>query len=326
MKLDRLERLLLLVPLARLHGEKGIPISEALSALRLERAQELIEDVEELTLVGDPAATPDGFVDICIEDDHVRVFLPQGFAYPPRFTAVEGAAMLAALRPLEKAGILEVESARAKLQKALPAAEDGSIEALLLSRAARIEAAEPPPFRALLEAAAEEKRELEITYFALADGAEKTHCVEPRAVLLHGGRWYLAAWNPEKGEEHLYRLDRMSGLRATGRNFAAHKGPPLDRYALDHLYVPSGAEEDVEVRFSKEVADSVLRDWAGIAERQADGTVIVRTRLAGDHYALAWVLGYGGEAEVLRPLRLREQLGERLARLRALYGSPPAGA
>ncbi|MGA9524055.1 MAG: WYL domain-containing protein, partial [Myxococcaceae bacterium] len=73
MNLDRMKRLLLLVPIARQHGRAGIPIDEALKVLHLESADELLDDVEQLTLVGDPSGTPDGFVDIYVEDGRVRV-------------------------------------------------------------------------------------------------------------------------------------------------------------------------------------------------------------------------------------------------------------
>ncbi len=323
MNLDRMKRLLLLVPLARQYGTAGIPIDEALKALHLQSVDELLEDVEALTLVGDPSGTPDGFVDICVEDGRVRVFLPLTFKHPPRFTAVEGAAMLAALRPLENAGIDAVQAAMSRLREALPAKEDESLEAALLARAARIEASEPPPFRALLEDAIAQRREVEVEYYAINTGERSTRRLEPRSILLHGGRWYLVAWNTEKGEQHLYRLDRMIQVRTTDRCFDDHKGPPLERYQLDHLYIPSGQEQDVEVRFSAQVADAVLRDWPEAAERNADGTVTVRAHLTHDHFLLAWVLGYGGEAEIVEPASARAQLAERVSQLRALYEAPP---
>jgi predicted DNA-binding transcriptional regulator YafY len=323
MNLDRMKRLLLLVPLARQHGHAGIPVEEALRALHFESVDELLEDVEQLMLVGDPSGTPEGFIDIYVEDGRVRVILPLAFKHPPRFTAVEGAAMLAALRPLENAGIEAVQAATSKLRDALPAQEDASLEAALLARAARIEASEPPQFRGLIDEAIARRRQIEVDYYALETGDRAMRVLEPRAILLHGGRWYLVAWKPEKGEQHLYRLDRMSGVRMTDRTFGDHKGPPLERYELDHLYIPSGQEQDVEVRFSALVADAVLRDWAEVAERNEDGTVTLRAHVSGGHYLMSWVLGYGGEAEIVGPPSARAQLAERVAQLRALYDPRP---
>lgn len=319
MNLDRLKRLLLLVPLAHRHGPKGIPVAEALSVLNLRSAEELVEHVEQLTLVGDPSGTPGDFVEISIEGDRVQVFLPQAFAHPPRFTAVESAAMLAALTPLEDSGLEEVSSLLAKLREAIPASPEGAEEAAVLERLARLEVNAAPAFLAQLEEAVERREEVEIEYFSWGTGERSWRRLEPRTLLLNGGRWYLAAWNPERSQEQLYRLDRMSEVRLTGRPFDAHQGPPTDRYALDHLYVPSGHEQDVEVRFSPRVAHIAETRWPETAERNGDGSVTVRAHLGGDHFLLSWVLGHGGEVELIAPEAVREKLAERVGALQSLY-------
>ncbi len=320
MNLERLKRLLVLVPLAHRHGEEGIPVAEALEVLGLRSVEALTEDVEALSLVGDPNGSPGDFVEVAIEDERVRVFLPQAFAHPPRFTSVEAAALLAALNPLEASGIEAVESVTQKLRAALPAQHDRELEAALLGRAARVETQDAPPFRTELEEAIAARAEVEVDYLAWGNGERSARRLEPRTILLHSGRWYLAAWNAEKGEEHLYRLDRMSAVRRTGRHFEAHLGPPTERYALDHLYLPSGGEQDVVVRFSRRVEHVAEAHWPETAERNADGSVTVRAHLGGEHFLQSWVLGYGGEVEVLEPESLRARLGERVAALRAIYG------
>ena len=232
--------------------------------------------------------------------------------------------MLSTLRPFDAADLPEGESLRTGLRSALPVTKDESLEAALLARSAQIEAAQPPPFRSILEEAAEKRSEVEFAYFALGEGVKKTRRVEPRAVMLHSGRWYLVGWNVEKEAQHLYRLDRMSEVRLTGRTFDAHKGPSLERYALDHLYVPSGAEQDVVVRFAPRIADVVMRDWPDESERHEDGTVTVRVRRGGRNFLIAWVLGYGGDAENIGAGALRAGVAERGARLRGLYATDPA--
>ncbi len=320
MNLERLKRLLVLIPLAHRHGPDGIPVEEALRVLGLGSRDALVREVEQLTLVGDPNGTPGDFLDAAVEDDRLRVFLPQAFAHPPRFTSVEAAALLAALRPLQDTGLSEVDAVAHKLRAALPAQDGGELEAALLQKAARVEAQDAPAFRPELEEAISLRAEVEVDYFALSSGEKGTRTLWPRTLLLHGGHWYLAAWNPQKEEEHLYRLDRMSGVRRTGRTFEAHPGPSTERYALDQLYLPSGQEQDVLVRFSRRIGHVAETHWPETAERNADGTVTVRAHLGGDHFLLAWVLGYGGEVEVLEPASLRVRLGEQVAALQALYG------
>jgi proteasome accessory factor C len=320
---DRLRRLLLIIPLARRYGDEGIPVEEAVTALRLHSEDELLEDVELLTMVGDPGGSPDDFIDVFVEQRRLRVVLPQGFTDPPRFNAVEAAALIAALGPLRGCGVEAVESLVEKLRSAMPPLPDQQLEATLLARAAAIEAAKPPPFRDQLLDAIDKQLEVEIDYYARGTGEAAPRRVEPRAILLHGGRWYLAAWNPEKQGEHLYRLDRMSAVRVGTRRFGEHKGPPLERYDLDHLYIPSGDEQDVEIRFSNRVAATVLQDWGETAQQNPDGSVTVRAHLAGPNYLVSWALGYGGDAEIVAPPSLRKRFTERVEELRAVYGRRP---
>jgi proteasome accessory factor C len=72
--------------------------------------------------------------------------------------------------------------------------------------------------------------------------------VEPRLVFHRDGRWYLAAWNVARGEEHLFRLDRIVSVELGTRVFGEHQGPPLARYGKS-LYSQSGAERVVTVRY-----------------------------------------------------------------------------
>ncbi|BDG08609.1 helix-turn-helix transcriptional regulator [Anaeromyxobacter paludicola] len=326
MKLERLRRLLLLIPLARRHGEAGIPVAEALAALELESAEQLYEDIELLCGVGTPDGSPDEFVEVYVENDRIRVVLPQGLTDPPRFTAVEGAALLAALKPLAGAGIGPVESAAQKLSAAMPALQEDELELRLLHRTTAIEVPPPPGFRELLLEAVEKRLVVEVDYFALAEGEAAHKRLEPHAVLLNGGRWYLSAWNPEKSAEHLYRLDRMSAVRVGTRCFGEHKGPPIERYdGLEHLYIPSGAERDVAVRFTGGAAPLALQTWGESAVKSDDGSVSVRVYLAGLNYIASWVLGYGGEAEVMGPAAPREALAKRVAELRGVYSTSQAG-
>jgi predicted DNA-binding transcriptional regulator YafY len=111
-------------------------------------------------------------------------------------------------------------------------------------------------------------------------------------------------------------------VRTGTRVFGEHKGPPLERYDKDHLYIPSGAEQEVEIRFSEKLAPLVLDQWPESATRGPDGSLMVRTLLPPGNYLLSWVLGYGGNAEVAGPPELRGRLAERVSVLAAMYGQP----
>lgn len=62
-----------------------------------------------------------------------------------------------------------------------------------------------------------------------ADAApEPPRRVEPHHVVAHAGRWYLVAWDLERGDWRMYRLDRMSPRVPTGPRFAPREIPGGD--------------------------------------------------------------------------------------------------
>jgi len=56
-----------------------------------------------------------------------------------------------------------------------------------------------------------------------------------------------------------------------------------------------------------------------IAEFEADGSLLWRARISGVLEVRSWVLGWGADAEVLKPDELRGWVAEQLARAAARY-------
>jgi proteasome accessory factor C len=96
---ERLRRLLFLVPYVA--KRPGITVDELARASGMGK-DELLKELDLLTLVGRPPFQPDDFIDLHVENDRVYVDLDQRFSAPPRLTAAEAAALAAAaelLRP-----------------------------------------------------------------------------------------------------------------------------------------------------------------------------------------------------------------------------------
>jgi hypothetical protein len=159
-----------------------------------------------------------------------------------------------------------------------------------------------------------------IDYCAVADEAATRRTVEPRALFHRDGCWYLAAWNVEKKEEHLFRLDRVAQVELGLRTFGEHKGPPLARYARRHLFFETGAEREVTLRFRGTAARLQKERGGARARENADGSVSVAVRATPGNYLAGVVLGYGGEASVEGPADVADTLRARVEELRDLYG------
>jgi proteasome accessory factor C len=279
--------------------------------------KEIEEIVSTLGMMEFGPSMPDGGLLVSIEDG--RVFVDRGLhlTSPPPLSLREGAALLAALRPFERNPGKAVASAIRKLLRAVPVPFRQDAEGL--ARTIDFQVNPPGEWADSLAEAIERRLEVAVDYRAVASGTVAPRTLEPRAVFHKDGHWYLAAWNVAKGEEHLFRLDRIASVVIGTRFFGEHKGPPLDRFRTRQLYFQSGSERDVTVRFTGEAAALALEQWPDRATTEDDDSVTVRARLAPGNFLLGWVLGHGGQAEVAGPPDVREQLGARVAELSRVY-------
>jgi predicted DNA-binding transcriptional regulator YafY len=259
---------------------------------------------------------PEEFVAVSVENGRVIVDAVSRFVAPPPLSLREGAALLAALRPLDGHAGAAVASAARRLRRAVP--ESLREEAERLARGTDFQVEAPGEWASALAEAIERRVEIEVEYRAESAGASARRRLEPRLLFPQDGHWYLAAWNVDKGEEHLYRLDRVVSVVLGTRTFERHRGPDPARYRTRHLYFQSGQEREVKVRFTGAAAPLARERWPG-AGAEADGSATVTTRVAPGNYLYGWVLGWGGQAEIDGPAEARQGLRERVEELAKLY-------
>jgi predicted DNA-binding transcriptional regulator YafY len=178
---------------------------------------------------------------------------------------------------------------------------------------------------AVLEAAVRERRVVACRYQALSTGEVTFRDIEPGE--LH--------WDP--GLESLYVI-AWCRLRSAVRIFAVHR--VLAAAASDERFTPrpearskatlknafrvwrSGHVQTVRVRFARSASAEIKERVWGPGQRveeEADGAVVVTLEVAGTPEVARWILGFGGEAEVLAPESLRRDLATCLRAGAALY-------
>lgn len=317
-----LRRLLLLLPaLARasLRG-KGIPVEKALELTGLRTPGELRAGLDALAEVWTAPEEGDGELPVAVEEENGELFLtyPEPFGTETAFSLAEGAVLLAALAPFaaQRDVPKPVERAIRKLRRAIPPVLQE--EATALSRGLDVAVAPPEPWAGVLAEAIAKRLETVIEYRAVADDAVSPRTVEPRLLFQRDGQWYLAAWNVAKGEEHLFRLDRIAKVELGTRVFGEHKGPPTARYSRN-LFFESGREREVTVRYAGVAARHARRRRGARLREEPAGTVTVTTRTNPGNYLFGAVLGLGGEAAVAGPPDVVEAFERRIAELERLY-------
>ncbi|MGC4115077.1 MAG: WYL domain-containing protein [Myxococcales bacterium] len=302
---ERLRRLLLLVPYAA--RKPGISVAELAKKLGVSRF-ELIEDLDLLAMVGRPPFSPDDFIDVYVEGETVHVALDQRFSRPPRLTPAEAAALLAAAQVMRPAARSALGSAQKKLLAALPAHARRAFGKL----ATRVGADEAPMDDLLepLAKAAREAREVEFDYLTGGRGKRERRTVRPHAVYLHRGQWYLAGYCLMRNDDRLFRVDRMSKLAVTARVFT----PGGEAHREDSGSQETSAGAKAVVRFTQGAAPFV-RERFPEAKATADGGLEVELAGVSRDWIVPYVLGFGGEAQVVEPKELREAVLEAVQKI-----------
>ena len=317
--LRKTRQLLVLIAAAARAARSGKGVSlaraRALTGLRSDNAvRELVAETDGLWT--DPAEGEPP-LSLYVEDDEVLVTYPQHFGHVAALSVAEGAMIASALEPYRETGGKPVKDALAKIRKAIPEplrpAADQMVNALELV------ATDAGPWAGTLRKAIAERRAVLLQYRSVADGSVAPRTVEPRLLFHRDACWYLAAWNPEKGAEHLFRLDRIATAELTDRVFGEHKGPPVARYGRRQLFFASGTEREVTLRFRGAAARDAKLRYGARARDAGGGAVTVTTRVTPGNYLYGVVLGRGGELELEGPADVAAGLRARIEELQRLY-------
>lgn len=287
---ERLRRLLFLVPFVA--RNPGLPVSEVAAALGLTKEQ-LLEELDLLTLVGRPPFQPDDFVDIYVEDDKVYLELDQRLSAPPRLTATEGAALAAAAGLLAPASSETLGSAISKLEKVLPEAALARFREMKRRLDLKLEA---PAHLADLSRAILERKEVTLDYFGGAKGTTEQRAVRPYELFSHRGQWYLQAFCCSRSDVRLFRLDRIQKLELGHATFEPQVGAGPSR--LPEL---KDSQERVKVRFSAAAAPYVRERFGDDAKWVEGGALEVEVPGDSERWLTQWILSFGGEARVIEP-------------------------
>ena len=179
-----------------------------------------------------------------------------------------------------------VGSALGKLVRALPASVAAQAEAVRRTAAPVPDrsAARPDPdiTTTLVQACAE--RRLVLLGYRTESGREWSAEVEPWAVVVRHGRWYVLCWSHAADARRAYRIDRAVSAEVLPSRFS----PPDDldpvRDLEEHLAAGWDYATEVVVDAPLESVSRVLPRTLGRLERLDDG----RTRLTGSTSNPAW--------------------------------------
>lgn len=166
-------------------------------------------------------------------------------------------------------------------------------------------------FDSLAKATAQ-RRQIEMTYRKPGRRETEQRLVDPYHLANINGEWYLFAYDHARKDIRTFVPVRIQSVKHTGKTFERPEKFSLEKRLRDSFGVHSGeGAYDVAIRFDPRVADLVReKKWHESQELRElkGGGVELRLKLSSLVEIERWVLGWGGDARVLKPRELIESV------------------
>lgn len=177
-----------------------------------------------------------------------------------------------------------VGTAVSKIVRVLPMGVAAPLEALREVAARRTDPDPPDPeTTATLVGASVDRRRCRLDY-SPGPGRVRTLEVDPWAVVVRFGRWYVLGWSHHAAQRRMYRIDRVLAVEVLEERFE----PPedLDPFVALEQQMAQGWEHRVDVVI--DAAPEEVARWLPRSLGETEATSDGRTRLTGSTRNLAW--------------------------------------
>jgi predicted DNA-binding transcriptional regulator YafY len=217
-----------------------------------------------------------------------------------------------------------VGAALGKVIRALPGSVGRQAAALREHAAAapdRYSARPDPAITSALVGAVAARRRVAVAYRG-ESGRERESEVDPWAVVVRHGRWYLLCYSHPAAAIRTYRIDRVRAVRLTSREFTPPDG--LDPVAAVEENLGAGWKFATRVVFDAPLAAVApwIRPPMGRLEPLGDGCVLAGTTRNPQMYAQEWLAGVPFGFRVEGGDELRAAVAALAARLAAALRAP----
>ncbi len=311
---ERFARLVTLASILIQAGRAGEPlnIEELCQRLQVSDA-ELREDVNVLNVVNFGGGSyvlyaevnDDGTIDVDPEP------YSDNFARPARLLPVEAKALVAAIDLIgDHLPQGALSSARDKIVAALGA--DPMEQGLQVAKAG----ADDAGIARIVSEAIESRRLLRLDYYKSNEDEFSERVVEPYALINGQEGWYVASFDPARGDVRHFRLDRVREAEVTDEHFEPR--PEVDPAADVDGWPRTGevpASRIARVWVSPERARWAREERTVSAELE-DGSIVIELPFAGNDYLVRAVLEEAGDAAVIEPADARAAVRDAVAKLR----------
>lgn len=170
------------------------------------------------------------------------------------------------------------------------------------------------------------KRRVRIVYRSLTgDEGEFETTLAPYRLLFRRRSWYAIGHSTQHDAVRTFNIGRIAEVEWDAATYAIPPGFSIDEHFGNAWGMIRRPDEtyDVHVRFQPLVADNVAEVRWHRTQRISwndDGTLDFHATVEGLDEIRWWVLGYGEQAEVLKPRKLREEMRRQARAMLERYG------
>ena len=147
--------------------------------------------------------------------------------------------------------------------------------------------------------------------------------VEPYHMISFRGEWYLICFDRYRRKVLTYGISRLRDAEILSEEAPLRADFDIDAYLGSHFGVFAGEKEyNVRIWFSADIAPFIReRDWhpSQKIKENKDGSLVLTLRLSHLLEIRQWVLSWGGDAKVLRPKELRNEMRDELRATLRMY-------
>jgi predicted DNA-binding transcriptional regulator YafY len=181
--------------------------------------------------------------------------LKPGYKLPPlMLTEDEATAVVVGLHAAKRLGVPTSDEALAKIQRVLPARLRARTESLEHVAFTNPPGTAPASETALTLAEAAQRQRRVTARYTSHQGEETERELSPYGLVVHGGRWYLAAYDHNREDLRTFRVDRLTRVEMSGAARAPDEGfDPVEHVKRSFARVPWTHECVVELAKPVEV-------------------------------------------------------------------------
>lgn len=153
-------------------------------------------------------------------------------------------------------------------------------------------------------------RTIEIHYHSLSGGRKTWRRLDPWQIFERAEAWYVIGRCHNNDDVRIFRLDRISGVRAVDETFEVPSSFVLESYLEGTWKLFKGDRAfEIHLRFDPSLAPLILNAQHHpdeVVEERPNGAVDYRVTLSSLDEIARWVVGFGGRCVVLEPRELAE--------------------